>query len=138
VVFLNAEPEKLERASNGLENRQSPASESHKIGVGKTGDALAGALSIGERYPVESGGHTACGAQNSIARRRIPFHRRAKARIDVGLSAGNQAKLQRRADGNAVADPVVAQEFFRFGVAVRAAADSDPLRPVDTHRYFTP
>jgi hypothetical protein len=55
VVFLNAEPEKLERASNGLENRQRPAAKRHKIGVGKTADTFAGALAIGERYPLESG-----------------------------------------------------------------------------------
>ena len=41
-----------------------------------------------------------CPAQHGIACRRVPFHRAAKARVEVGLARGDKAEFQRGADLN--------------------------------------
>src|SRR5690606_36957784 len=58
----------------------------------------------------------------------IPFARLAESRIYVGVAAGYEAKLERRADVPAACDPRIGQKTVRIGCAMRSACDSNEPR----------
>ena len=76
----------------------SPKATNH--GLAKSASLVRPLFAISERVAVDRRGHAAGGAQDRIARRRIPLHGAAEARIDVRLAAGDQAEFQRRAARN--------------------------------------
>lgn len=51
------------------------------------------ALAVNQRFPVQRKRLPACGAQDGIARRRVPLHGTAEAGIDIGNTLGNETEL---------------------------------------------
>src|SRR5580704_8949703 len=80
-------------------------------------------LSVAQRRSVEAEHAAPRSVQDGMAGGRIPFHGGGEARIDIGVAAGNQAELQRRAGPLHVRDRRSRQPLLGLRVQMRAAGE---------------
>src|SRR5262249_4796607 len=87
-------------------------------------------LAVGEGGAGQGLDAAAGGFENGLSGRRVPLHRCAKARVEIGFSGGDDAKLQRTAAALALAHRIVGEELGEApAVFVRAAVDdNEPVR----------
>src|SRR5690606_9002216 len=85
-------------------------------------------LAVLERVLVERRHKAARRQHDRMAGSCIPFARLAESRIYVGVAAGYEAKLERRADVPSACDPRIGQKTVRIGCAMRSACDSNEPR----------
>src|SRR5581483_4386352 len=77
-------------------------------------------LAVSERRTARSDYLASCRSEDRVSGSGVPLHRRAEARVEVGLAGSDQTELERGADGDPLADGVVAQVGVGFGGRVRA------------------
>src|SRR6185437_2351069 len=91
-----------------------------EAGIAETG------LAVEKRRAVERRHAAAGGEEDGVAGGGVPFHRRAEARVEVGLAGGELAELDRAAADALLGDLLADEEGGEFLVVlVRAAVDDD-------------
>src|SRR5215831_11160791 len=97
---------------------------------GEEAVVLEAGLAVGERGAVQCFDPPAGGFEDGLAGRGVPFHRRAEARVEVGLAGGDDAEFERAAAALALAHRIIGEKLGKpAAVLVRAAVDDDePVR----------
>src|SRR5208282_1693442 len=104
------------------------------IGVSKSGLAsraaapgeeavvLEAGLAVGERVAGQGLDAAAGGFENGLAGRCVPLHRRAEARVEIGLAGGDDAEFQRAAAALALEYRIVGEKLGEPAAILMRAA----------------
>src|SRR5581483_9346580 len=87
-------------------------------------------LAVGERAAFYADDTAAGGFEDRLAGRGVPFHRRAEARIEVGLARCQHAEFERAAAADPFEDRAALEIFGEAAAVVVSAAvdDGEPVR----------